>query len=286
MKILVANAQIKPFLGDVESNLKLIEAQVKIAKKKNIKLLVFPELALTGYFLKDFVPDVSQKKNSKLLRKIASLSKGISIVLGFVEESSRHVFYNSAAYFENEKLVYVHRKIYLPTYGMFDESRYFGSGQRIKAFDTNLGRVAILICEDAWHPSLAFLASQDGADFLIVPSSSPFRGTSQAKLKPKSTIERTWESILATYSITYNQFVVFSNRVGYEDGVNFWGGSQIISPEGEILKKGSRSRASIYTAEIDTRDIRRSRIASPTFRDEKILLFQREFNRIQSSKKN
>ena len=104
--------------------------------------------------------------------------------------------------------------------------------------------------------------------------------------QPKSTIERTWESILATYSITYNQFVVFSNRVGYEDGVNFWGGSQIISPEGEILKKGSRSRASIYTAEIDTRDIRRSRIASPTFRDEKILLFQREFNRIQSSKKN
>jgi len=207
-------------------------------------------------------------------------------VLGFVEESTRHVFYNSAAYFENEKLVYVHRKIYLPTYGMFDESRYFGSGQKLRAFDTNLGRVAILICEDAWHPSLAFLASQDGADFLIVPSSSPYRGTSQAKLKPKSAIERTWESILTTYSITYNQFVVFSNRIGYEDGVNFWGGSQIISPEGEILRKGSRSRASIYSAEIDTRDIRRSRITSPTYRDEKTLLFQREFNRIQSSKKN
>ena len=251
---------------------------VKNTKKKNIKLLVFPELALTGYFLKDFVPDVAQKKNSKLLKNIASLSEGISIVLGFVEESARHVFYNSAAYFENGKLVYVHRKIYLPTYGMFDESRYFGSGKTIRAFDTNFGRVAILICEDAWHPSLAFLASQDGADFLIIPSSSPYRGNSQPK--SKLAIERSWDSILTTYSITYNQFVVFSNRVGYEDGVNFWGGSRVISPEGKILKKAPRSQSSIYSAEIDSRDIRRSRIATPTFRDEKTLLFQREFNRI------
>ena len=209
MKFLVANAQIKPLLGDVDANLNLIETMVKNAKKKNIKLLVFPELALTGYFLKDFVPDVAQKKNSKLLKNIASLSEGISIVLGFVEESARHVFYNSAAYFENGKLVYVHRKIYLPTYGMFDESRYFGSGKTIRAFDTNFGRVAILICEDAWHPSLAFLASQDGADFLIIPSSSPYRGNSQPK--SKLAIERSWDSILTTYSITYNQFVVLSN---------------------------------------------------------------------------
>lgn len=284
MKFLVANAQIKPLLGDVDANLNLIETMVKNAKKKNIKLLVFPELALTGYFLKDFVPDVAQKKNSKLLKNIASLSEGISIVLGFVEESARHVFYNSAAYFENGKLVYVHRKIYLPTYGMFDESRYFGSGKTIRAFDTNFGRVAILICEDAWHPSLAFLASQDGADFLIIPSSSPYRGNSQPK--SKLAIERSWDSILTTYSITYNQFVVFSNRVGYEDGVNFWGGSRVISPEGKILKKAPRSQSSIYSAEIDSRDIRRSRIATPTFRDEKTLLFQREFNRIQSSKEN
>ncbi len=284
MKFLVANAQIKPFLGDVDANLNLIETMVKSAKKKNVKLLVFPELALTGYFLKDFVSDVAQKKNSKLLKNIASLSEGISIVLGFVEESTRHVFYNSAAYFENGKLVYVHRKIYLPTYGMFDESRYFGSGKTIRAFDTNFGRVAILICEDAWHPSLAFLASQDGADFLIIPSSSPYRGTSQSK--SKLAIERSWESILTTYSVTYNQFVIFSNRVGYEDGVNFWGGSRVISPEGETLKKAPRSQSSIYSAEIDSRDIRRSRITSPTFRDEKTLLFQREFNRIQSAIEN
>ena len=284
MKFLVANAQMKPFLGDIDGNLSLIETIVKNAKKKNVKLLVFPELALTGYFLKDFVSDVSQKKNSKLLKNIASLSEGISIVVGFVEESTRHVFYNSAAYFENGKLVYVHRKIYLPTYGMFDESRYFGSGKTIRAFDTNFGRVAILICEDAWHPSLAFLASQDGADFLIIPSSSPYRGNSQPK--SKLAIERSWDSILTTYSITYNQFVVFSNRVGYEDGVNFWGGSRVISPEGKILKKAPRSQSSIYSAEIDSRDIRRSRIATPTFRDEKTLLFQREFNRIQSSKEN
>ncbi len=286
MKFLVANAQTKPFLGDIDANLNIIESMVKSAKKKNVKLLVFPELSLTGYFLKDFVPDVAQKKNSKLIKHIASLSEGISIVLGFVEESSRHVFYNSAAYFENGKLIYIHRKIYLPTYGMFDESRYFGSGKRIGAFDTNIGRVAILICEDAWPPSLAFLASQDGADYLIIPSSSPFRGTNQAKSKSNLAIERSWESILATYSITYNQFVVFSNRIGYEDGVNFWGGSRIVSPEGKTIKKAPRSSSSIYSVEVDSKDIRRSRIASPTYRDEKTLLFQKEFNRIQSGKKN
>tara|TARA_Y100000588_G_C14262546_1_gene928275 strand:+ start:2129 stop:2989 length:861 start_codon:yes stop_codon:yes gene_type:complete len=286
LKFLVANAQTKPFLGDIDANLNIIESMVKSAKKKNVKLLVFPELSLTGYFLKDFVPDVAQKKSSKLIKHIASLSEGISIVLGFVEESSRHVFYNSAAYFENGKLIYIHRKIYLPTYGMFDESRYFGSGKRIGAFDTNIGRVAILICEDAWHPSLAFLASQDGADYLIIPSSSPFRGTNQAKSKSNLAIERSWESILTTYSITYNQFVVFSNRIGYEDGVNFWGGSRIVSPEGKTIKKAPRSSSSIYSVEIDSKDIRRSRIASPTYRDEKTLLFQKEFNRIQSGKKN
>ena len=122
--------------------------------------------------------------------------------------------------------------------------------------------------------------------FLIIPSSSPYRGTSQSTSKSKLAIERSWESIITTYSITYNQFVIFSNRVGYEDGVNFWGGSQVISPEGETIKKASRSRSSIYSAEIDTKDVRRSRIASPTYRDEKTLLFQREFNRIQSAKKN
>ena len=134
----------------------------------------FPELSLTGYFLKDMVPEVADPaQHFAPMKEIAALSRNLSLVVGFVEESGRHGFFNSAAYFENGELLHVHRKVYLPTYGLFDENRYVGRGDKVRAFDTRFGRAAILICEDAWHPSLAGVASLDGADLLIVPLGEP-----------------------------------------------------------------------------------------------------------------
>ena len=201
-----------------------------------------------------------------------------------MEESGRHGFFNSAAYFENGELVHVHRKVYLPTYGLFDENRYVGRGDKVRAFDTRFGRAAILICEDAWHPSLAGIASLDGADLLIVPSASPARGVSKANGEGGLAIQRVWQSLTRTYASAYNQHVVFSNRVGYEDGINFWGGSEILAPSGEPLAQAARGAKEMLVSQVDTANVRRARIASPTLRDEDLHLTLRELRRIQRSR--
>ncbi|MBT3350618.1 MAG: carbon-nitrogen hydrolase [Nitrospinaceae bacterium] len=285
MKFNVGLAQVGPTLGNLEANQKIINAEVKKAIKRGVDLLVFPELSVTGYFLKDIVPEVALQKNSPLFKEIAAMSKDISIVVGFVEESSRHGFYNVAGYFEDGKLLHMHRKLYLPTYGLFDEARYVGAGKQVRAFDTRFGRAAMLICEDVWHPSLAYIASQDGADFLIVPSSSPARGVKkQNGGKSSLAIERVWNSLNRSHAAAFNQFVFFCNRVGYEDGISFWGGSEIISPTGELLVAAPRWKPKLLTAEINTADIRRARIATPTLRDEDLDLTIKELRRIQAAR--
>jgi len=285
MRFQVGLAQMGPTLGNLEANAKIIRGEVKKAIKKGVDLLVFPELSVTGYFLKDIVPEVALKKNAPLLKEIAAMSADISIVAGFVEESSRHGFYNAAGYFEGGKLLHLHRKLYLPTYGLFDEGRYVGAGKRVRAFDTRFGRVAMLICEDAWHPSLAYIASQDGADILILPSSSPARGVKkQNGGKASLAIERQWNALCRAHAAAFNQFVFFCNRIGYEDGISFWGGSEIILPTGEGLIAGPRWKPRLVIAEVNTADVRRARIASPTLRDEDLHLTLRELRRIQAGR--
>ncbi|MEE9240096.1 MAG: nitrilase-related carbon-nitrogen hydrolase [bacterium] len=285
MKFRVGLAQTGPTLGNLEANRKIIQKEVRRSIRQGVDLLVFPELAVTGYFLKDIVPEVALRRGSPLLKEIAELSREVSIVIGFIEESGRHGFYNAAGYFEGGKLVHLHRKIYLPTYGLFDEGRYVGSGKQVRAFDTRFGRVAMLICEDAWHPSLAYVASQDGADILIIPSSSPARGVKKQAGKSGLAIERAWQALNRAYATVFSQFVFFSNRVGYEDGISFWGGSEIVLPSGEPLVSAPKWKPRLLTAEVNTADVRRVRIATPTLRDEDLHLTLRELRRIQSERK-
>ncbi len=285
MKFRIGLAQIGPTLGNLEANREIIHREVKKAIRGGVDLLVFPELAVTGYFLKDIIPEVALRRTSPPMKELAELSREISIVIGFVEESGRHGFYNAAGYFEGGKLVHVHRKIYLPTYGLFDEGRYVGAGRQVRAFDTRFGRIAMLICEDAWHPSLAYVASQDGADILIVPSSSPARGVKKQAGKSSLGIERTWQSLNRAHAAAFNQFVFFANRVGYEDGISFWGGSEIILPSGEPLAMAPKWKPRLLAADVNTADVRRARIATPTLRDEDLYLTLRELGRIQRERK-
>ena len=281
MKFRVGLAQTGPTLGNLEANRKIIQKEVRKSIRQGVDLLVFPELAVTGYFLKDIVPEVALRRGSPLLKEIAELSREVSIAIGFIEESGRHGFYNAAGYFEGGKLVHLHRKIYLPTYGLFDEGRYVGSGRQVRAFNTRFGRVAMLICEDAWHPSLAYIASQDGADILIIPSSSPARGVKKQAGKSGLAIERDWQALNRAHAAVFNQFVFFSNRVGYEDGISFWGGSEIVLPSGEPLVSAPKWKPRLLIAEVNTADVRRARIATPTLRDEDLHLTLRELRRIQ-----
>ena len=273
----LAVAQIAPTLGDLEKNLALHEKMARQAIEQSANLLVFPELSLTGYFLKDQVPSVALRADSPLLQRFRELSLRVAMVLGFVEEAPGHRFYNAAAYLEGGEIRHIHRKVYLPTYGIFDEARYLAAGDRIRAFDTALGRMAILICEDLWHPAVPAIAAWDGAEILICPSASPGRGLGQAEPFQNAT---TWERTLRTCGDLLTSYVVYANRVGYEDGACFWGGSEVVTPGGEPLAKARYLEEDLLLAEMDPGGLRRARVANPLLRDERMELTLRELSRI------
>ena len=178
MKVKIALAQISTKLGDVNANLEKHLALIHAAQAESAELIVFPELSLTGYCLQDIVPNVSHKpaEDDPVFRPLLEASQKIDIVAGFVDEDLRHRFFISAAYLSAGKLVHIHHKVYLPTYGLFDEGRFFAWGDSIQAFDTRFGRVGILICEDFWHASPPYLLWLDGADLFLFTSASPGRG--------------------------------------------------------------------------------------------------------------
>jgi predicted amidohydrolase len=273
----VAVAQIAPTLGDVEKNLALHEKIAKEAIAQSANLLIFPELSLTGYFLKDQVPSVALRPDANALELFRELSRRIAVILGFVEDGSGHRFFNASAYFEGGAIRHIHRKAYLPTYGIFDEARYLAAGERVRAFDTALGRMAILICEDLWHPAAPAIAAWDGAEILVCPSASPGRGLGQTGPFQNAS---TWERTIRTCGDLLTSYVIYANRIGYEDGACFWGGSEVVTPSGEPLAKARYLEEELLLADLDPGRLRRARVANPLLRDERLELTAREIARI------
>ncbi|HRF98746.1 MAG TPA: nitrilase-related carbon-nitrogen hydrolase, partial [Aggregatilineales bacterium] len=178
MQIKIGMAQIYPKLGDVTANLKKHLAFVDQAVEQGVELLVFPELSMTGYQLQDLVSEVAitAHADDPIFAELLTASKKLDMVVGFVQRDIRNRFFIASAYLSGGAFVHIHRKIYLPTYSMFDEARYFDMGEHVRAFDTRFGRVGMLICEDFWHMSPPYLLWMDGADILILQSASPSRG--------------------------------------------------------------------------------------------------------------
>ena len=279
MTFRVGIAQINPRLGDLKANLALYEEKIRQGEKAGVDLLLFPELSLTGYFLRDMVPNVALKLASPEIERLKKLSRKTSFVAGLVEESSDYRFYNAAVYFEAGEIRHVHRKVYLPTYGMFDEQRYFARGDRVRAFDSKFGRAAVLICEDLWHPSTAYLAALDGAAVVLCPSTSPLRGITDQQ--PQDDNARYWELINQAYAETYGMFVIYGNRVGFEDGVGFWGGSEIVDPSGRRIAKAKYYDEDFVLGEVNLEVVRRKRTMAPLLRDEDLDLTINELMRIR-----
>ncbi|MBI3014684.1 MAG: carbon-nitrogen hydrolase [Candidatus Tectomicrobia bacterium] len=277
MKAKIGLAQINPTLGDLQRNLEIHRDFIDRGHRSSVDLLIFPELSLTGYFLKDMVPQVALRLDSPVVRELEEMSRGISLVIGLVEESEEALFYNAALYLEDGAIRHCHRKVYLPTYGLFDEQRYLARGRTVRTFKSRFGQMAILICEDLWHVSTVYLAAQQGADLLLIPAASPGRG---AERGGKLEIAETWEAMNRTYATLFTMGVCFTNRVGYEDGVNFWGGSEIISPAGERLLKGNDFEENLLVGVFDLDEVRRSRISNTVRRDEDLDLTFRELQRI------
>lgn len=279
MSIRIVIAQINPKLGDLPANLALYEDRIRRGSEERADLLLFPELSLTGYFLRDTVPSVALTAKSAEMKALKQLSRVVPFVAGLVEESADHRFFNSAVYFEDGEIRHVHRKVYLPTYGMFDEQRYFARGDRVRSFESKFGRLTMLICEDLWHPSTIYLAALDGALAVLCPSASPLRGIVDGQEQDDNA--RYWEMINRAYAETYSVFMIYGNRCGFEDGVGFWGGSEIVDPFGQRLAKAPYYDEDLLITEVSLESVRRKRTMSPLLRDEDLDLTINELMRIR-----
>jgi NAD+ synthase (glutamine-hydrolysing) len=279
LKIQIALAQINTKLGVVEANLKKHLELIQSAHQAGAQLIVFPELSLTGYVLQDLTSSVAHQASVKddIFKPLLDASKDIDIVVGFVDEDFRHRFFIASAYLSQGEVVHVHHKLYLPTYGLFDEGRFFAWGDTVSAFDTQFGKMGILICEDFWHASPPYLLWLDGCDVFIFISASPGRGLSK---EPRLESARWVEHINQAYASMFTSFVLHVNRVGYEDGLNFWGGSTIFNPDGILLCQAPYHTETIQYYEIDLNELHRIRARLPLLRDERTTLAQRELERI------
>jgi NAD+ synthase (glutamine-hydrolysing) len=281
MRLSLALAQIATRLGDVQANLDKHLDFIKQARAQEAELIVFPELSLTGYVLQDIVPAVARRpdEDDPVFRALLKASNDLDIAVGFVEEDSRHRYYVASAYLSAGRFVHVHRKLYLPTYALFDEGRFFTRGDDVRSFDTRFGRMGMLICEDFWHASPPYLLWLDGAEIMLLCSASPGRGLNQHE---KLESARWVEGVNQAYANLFTAFLVHSNRVGFEDGLNFWGGATVFEPGGERIAHGPYFEEALVMADLDLAQLRRIRGRLPLLRDERPELVQAELGRLLS----
>lgn len=265
----IALAQFSPVLGDVARNLDLHLEHVEKARRAKADLLVFPELSLTGYKLRDLVAETAQDpRSSRTFAALREASRRLALVVGFVEETPREkgLFYNSAAFLRKGSIFHIHRKVFLPNSGMFEEMRFFAQGRTVRAFGTPWGRAGMLICRDFLHLNSHYLLFADGAEISITISAAPGRGVSEENGFATS---RMWEGMGETISRVTTSFVVYCNRVGFEDGAAFAGGSFIFDPFGRCVARAPYFDPDFLVADIDPADIRRARKSLTFKRDDK-----------------
>ena len=281
MKVKFALAQMNPVLGDIVKNREKHIELIERAVKEKAKVIVFPELSLTGYSLLDLSMEVALFPDDSFFAEFFELSKHIDIAFGFVEKGKDKIIYNSAMYLSQGSVKQIYRKIYLPTHGMFQELRFFGKGKNVYVFDTDFGKVSMLICRDFFHPSLLFLSYAGGADFVFALSNMPLRGLSGNK----PYIEETVEKAADIYANFLSMFVVFVNRVGFEDGLGFYGGSFVESPLLNRYGFANILKESLTFAEVDTNDIYKKRQSFPLLREEDFSLVRENLERIMEERK-
>jgi NAD+ synthetase len=290
----VAVAQIRPAKGDYAGNLRRVgEVLAQVSEwDRPPQLVVFPETVLSGYFVEDGVRDVAVSAGT-LFRDLAlqhSLAGAppLDVALGFYELHASRL-YNSALYAAlggaAPGIRHVHRKVFLPTYGMFDEERFVDRGHEVRAFDTTWGRAALLICEDGWHAVVPSLAALDGAQVIILPSAAPARGAGGAGGPPgpggggagsrigegslgtrPESVER-WERLVCGIAQEHGVFVVLAQLVGFEAGKGFPGASVVVGPDGEVLARAPLFEEALLSVEVDLGELARARAEQPLLAD-------------------
>ena len=284
----LALAQIAPVLGDLAQNIALHEQKIIEGRAASADLLIFPELSLTGYQLQDLAPEIAMRRSDPRLLALAKRTvSGPSAVVSFVESTDDHRLFAAAALLEGGEVRHVARKCYLPTYGLFDERRFLAAGDAIRATRASIGGpsvtgdvgIGIGVCEDFWHPTLPSILAQDGAELLINVAAGPARGASVDADQGLGSAA-SWGTLLRATAALTTSYVAFTNRVGVDESLIFWGGSRVIGPDGVVLAEAPLFEEALLLAEIDLDEVGRARNALPLLRDERLELTRREFDRI------
>ena len=257
--------QVKPRKGDLKANI----AAVRDALVPDVDLAVFPETVLSGYFVEGAALEVALSTTG-LIEALGSPPEGCGcdVVIGFYERGRSSV-HNSLAYLTpgegRYEVVHVHRKVFLPTYGIFEEGRYVEPGRGVRAFDTRFGRVGMLICEDLWHSMPATILALDGADLLLCGCASPARGYEASLSRPANLAE--WDRIAARTAKEHGVFVLLAHLAGSEGGKIFAGGSTAWGPDGTLLARGPLFGDGNTATSLEMREITRVRTESPFLSD-------------------
>jgi predicted amidohydrolase len=268
----IALAQVDCALGDVAANLECARQHVVAGAAEGADLVVFPELTLHGYALGHIEADGSLRAEDP---RLAALTEpGPDVLVGFHEDGGVRR-YNAAAYLSRHAAGHLHRKLYLPNYLVWEERKHSSPGQSLRAFDTDVGRMATLICNDAWQPVLPWLAAQDGAEVLLIPANSG------VGLGPESLdVIDYWSELLRFIARMQQCWVVFCNRVGTEAGARFWGGSRVLNPDGDVVAEAPLWEPDLLVVDIDVPAARRRRREVPLVAEARLGLVERELRRL------
>lgn len=261
--IVVAAAQIESAYGDVAANLAKHLAYMAQAKAAGVRLLVFPELSLTGHSAGKDALQLAMKPDDPVLAALAQASTGMHTVIGFIEEGPGAQFHNSVATVADGQIIHVHRKLNLATYGKLNDGLYYAPGDALGGFALDSQwQVATPICADLWNPGLIHALACRGAALIAAPISSGREAVGDGFDNPAG-----WDINLRFYSLTYGLGIVMANRVGTEGMLNFWGGSRILDAFGKTLAVSSTTQEDLVMAELDYESVRRARFQLPTVRD-------------------
>jgi NAD+ synthase (glutamine-hydrolysing) len=277
--------QFSPRLRDTAHN----AACIAKAAGAGGDLLLTPELALTGYDLRDDAVSVASPLTDgeppggpgAALGAALAAAGGPLVVCGLVERGRRGIPYNTAAVLERGRLLGRHRKIYLPTYGMFDEARYFGRGRRVRVFEYRGWRLGVLICEDFWHPGLSYVLAAAGIDALFVQAAAPGRGVWEGGEESGwFRSAEAWTLLACATALQYGIYVALSNRTGVEAGVTFAGGSLVVGPDGAVVAQADETSETLLAAELSAEALARARRPYAHDRDDDPALVRAELRRL------
>lgn len=269
-------SQVAPHFGNIQANLALM-LEIMHENTGKADLLVFPELSLTGYDLKDRLFDVSLTADSKEILRIceASAATGVNVVFGFVEKGKGELIYNSAMMIQNGKITSIQRKIYPTNYGVFEEAKYFAKGKKVNLDQVGSFISSMLICNDVWHPSLPHIAAHHHTSLLIALINSPEGG-----LGSDYSSSAGWERVGQFYASVYGCYVALVNRVGNENGIMFYGNSKVINPYGEVILHCPYGDPAVQICEIDYNAVKEVRKLLPIMRDEDVHITLKHFTEI------